>query len=236
MHSESEKTEICKHINNIYKRIKDAATRVGRDWQKIKLIGVTKTVSISTINIAIGCGLKTFGENRIQEAIPKIETLPSDTEWHFIGHLQRNKVKYLNGLFRLVHSLDSLELAYDIDRLYAKRGDRLKTLVQINLSRESTKHGVDESEVFSFLKEISKLEGVMVCGLMTIPKLSPHQEDSRHIYRQLRQIRDRIIDEGIDGITMDELSMGMSSDFEVAIEEGATIIRVGSAIFGERKY
>jgi len=231
-----------------------AAHRVGRDPKEIRLVAVSKTVETARIQEAIEAGVSILGENYVQEAQKKIEAIgrPACTEhsrlpknlfgeqvgegrpvaWHFIGHLQSNKAKYAVRLFDMIHSLDSFSLAEELDRRAEKEGCSIKVMIEVNLSGEPTKFGMEEVRVLGLAKRILDLDHLSLEGLMTMPPYFDSPEMSRPYYIQLRELKEKIIKEGIP---MEELSMGMSNDFEVAIEEGATYVRVGTAIFGPRK-
>lgn len=225
------------NIAAISRRITDAAARSGRKRGDVGLVAVTKTVDAVTIRKAFDAGLRVFGENRVQEAREKIDYLggipgaTGDVQWHLIGHLQRNKVKYAVGLFDLIHSVDSAALADELERQASKNGGVQKILVEVKLSDEETKHGVAAAELEHLLVHISGLKGLALRGLMTIPPFFGDPEEARPYFRRLRELRDEMQKKGFD---LPELSMGMSGDFEVAIEEGATLVRIGTAIFGER--
>ena len=211
-----------------------AARKSGRDPSAVGLVAVTKTVPSERIEVSgiEGCVL---GENKIQEARGKIEALRAQSyHWHFIGHLQRNKVKYIPGLFELIHAVDNPELAEDIHRYSLKEDLVTPVLIQVNVSGEASKSGVPPSDLERLLEMLISLSGISVRGLMTIPPFDPDPENSRKHFAALRKLSDRMRSVNIENITMDELSMGMSNDYEVAIEEGATWVRVGTAIFGAR--
>lgn len=236
MNDEIRTTRLIDSISTVYKRISHAAIRAGRDPEEVTLIAVTKTVTVHQIKEAMDAGLRTFGENRVQEAKAKIEelsagrTMPS-VSWHLIGHLQKNKAKYAVRLFDLVHSLDSTGLAEELNSQAEKIGKVQEVLVEVKLSSEETKHGVARTELPELLKMVRTMEHLRLRGLMTVPPFFEHPEEARPYFRELRELRD-----GADaaGHPLPELSMGMSNDFEVAIEEGATMVRIGTAIFGER--
>lgn len=230
--------------SNIMKRISHAAMRAGRNPEEIKLIAVTKTVTIETIKEAIDAGLRIFGESRVQEAKAKIEELSRlstadyllpAVSWHLIGHLQKNKAKYAVQLFDLIHSVDSIELAEEINRQAEKIGKTQRILIQVKLSEEKTKHGINASSLMPLLEGIRGLNNLKLQGLMTIPPYFDDPEKARPYFKRLREIRDNINALHILDSPLHELSMGMSNDFEVAIEEGSTMVRIGTAIFGERK-
>ena len=236
-------SKVRENLLRVMERIEKAAQRVGRDPREIKLVAVSKTVETTRIKEAIEAGISILGENYVQEAKKKIEEIgrPACTErfgegrpvaWHFIGHLQSNKAKYAVQLFDMVHSLDSIPLAEELNRR-AEQADRMiKVLIEINLSGEGTKFGTDEEKILNLAKRILQLNHLSLEGLMTMPPYFDSPEMSRPYYIKLRELKERLVREGIP---MRELSMGMSNDFEIAIEEGATYVRVGTAIFGERK-
>jgi pyridoxal phosphate enzyme (YggS family) len=227
--------EIAQNLKNVQGRIEEAAKSAGRDPLEVRLISVTKTVDAGRIREAIAAGASCFGENYVQEAREKIEDIGRDcAQWHFIGHLQRNKVKYIFGLFDMIHSVESIRLAEEIDRRANRVGEALKVLIEVNVSGEESKFGIDEKEAIDLIRAASKLEGIRIEGLMTMPPYFDDPEKSRPYFKQLRRLRDRISEEGFENVRMTELSMGMTADFEAAIQEGATMVRVGTAIFGPR--
>jgi pyridoxal phosphate enzyme (YggS family) len=216
--------------------------RAGRNPEEVRLVAVTKTVDASAIEQAIAIGLRVFGESRVQEARDKIERFNEKfssseqigkplIEWHLIGHLQRNKAKHAVGLFDLIHTIDSFTLASEISRQAEKTGKIQKVLVQVKISAEESKHGVHEQELLPLLQQSAQLPSVRVEGLMCMPPFFESPEHARPYFRKIRALRDTAAESGYG---LRELSMGMSHDFEVAIEEGATLVRIGSAIFGER--
>jgi PLP dependent protein len=212
-----------------------AAQKAGRDPGTIRLIAVSKTVPEEKIIAAQQAGAELFGENRVQEALEKINHLGQDGfTWHFIGHLQKNKVKDVVGRFDLIHSVDSAALAQVIDTKSQAQGQLTRILIQVNVSGEASKFGVSPDQLETTLRAIGKMKAVRVEGLMTIPPYDPDLEKSRQVFSRLRELRDQMAELAIDGISLQELSMGMSHDFTVAIEEGATLVRVGTAIFGDR--
>jgi hypothetical protein len=237
MSDEMKTTRLIDSISTIYKRISHAAMRAGRNPEEVKLIAVTKTVTVHQIKEAIDAGLRTFGENRVQEARAKFEELSGGSImpsvlWHLIGHLQKNKAKYAVRLFDLIHSLDSIELAEELNSQAEKITKVQEVLVEVKLSPEETKHGIAKAELPELLKMVQTMRHLRLRGLMTIPPFFEHPEEARPYFRKLRELRDKA---GAAGYHLPELSMGMSNDFEVAIEEGATMVRIGTAIFGERK-
>jgi len=213
-------------------RIEKAAQRVGRDPAEIKLVAVSKTVEVARIKEAIEAGVSIFGENYVQEAQKKIEEIGRPAVWHFIGHLQSNKAKYAVRLFDMIHSLDSLPLAEELNRRAEQAGRMMKVLIEVNISGETTKFGTDEALVFGIARGILSFRSLSLEGLMTMPPYFDSPEMSRPYYIKLRDLKEKMAKEGI---SLKELSMGMSNDFEIAIEEGATYVRVGTAIFGARK-
>lgn len=230
------KSSLLENISTVYRRMSHAAMRAGRGPEEVKLIAVTKTVGVERIREAIAAGLRIFGENRVQEAQKKmisdaLRVTSEKIEWHLIGHLQRNKAKHAVQLFDLIHSVDSVELAREISKHSERIGKVQRVLVEVKLSPEETKHGVDRSNLMPVLAEVASMKYLLLRGLMAIPPFSENPEDARRYFKGLRELRDAAQD---CGIPLPELSMGMSQDFEVAIEEGATMVRVGMAIFGER--
>ncbi len=226
---------IAENIRIVQERIAAAAGRSGRTPSDVTLVAVTKTVDVGSIREAVAAGVKVLGENRVQEAKEKIEKLGHIADWHLIGRLQTNKAKYAVKLFPLIHSVDSLELAQELDRQAAKSGKVQDVLIEVNIAGEASKAGVPAEKAKHLILEISRLGNVAVKGLMTMPPYSANPEDSRPYFRKFRKLASIIEQEKISGVSMAELSMGMSGDFEVAVEEGATIVRIGTAIFGERK-
>ena len=225
---------IADNLATVKERMAQAARKSGREPDAVRLVAVSKTVPAERIEVGglEGCVL---GENKVQEARDKIEALGTESyHWHFIGHLQRNKVKYISGLFELIHSVDNSELAEDIHRYSLKHDVVTPVLIQVNVSGETSKSGVLPKDLEALLDNVVSLTGISVRGLMTIPPFDPDPEKSRKHFAALRNLRDRMKKVNIENIAMEELSMGMSNDFEVAIEEGATWVRVGSAIFGDR--
>lgn len=227
---------MAERIANVRERIAQAALRSGRELADVALVAVTKAFPAEVVREAIACGLTVFGENRVQEARAKIPLIGRQgVSWHLVGHLQRNKVKYCFDLFDLIHSVDSVALAEEIDRRAEARDAVMEVLIEVNVGGEGAKHGVAPEEALNLARAAGELKRVKVKGLMTMPPWVSDPEDNREHFRVLRQIRDDITRAGLEGVEMTELSMGMSSDFEVAIEEGATIVRIGTAIFGSRE-
>jgi len=222
-------------LKDISERIRNAAESCGRDPESIRLVAVSKTVSADKVREAIDAGVTILGENYIQEAGEKISAL-SDcrVSWHFIGHLQTNKAKYAVRLFDLIHTADSLKLAIELNRQAAKIAKIQNILIQVNIGEEESKSGTSVQDLQTLLREISRFDNLSVKGLMTIPPFYDEPEKVRPFFSALRELRDQIKSAAIPNILMDELSMGMSGDFETAIAEGATLVRIGTAIFGER--
>ena len=223
-------------IEQVKKRIKDTAEACKRPMASIRLVAVSKTMPAEVVRDAIGTGISDLGENYIQEAKEKINALAAyPVTWHFIGHLQSNKAKYAVRLFDLIHSVDSLKLAQELNK-YAQKNDKIQAiLIQVNVAKEVSKSGVYIEDTVQLLKEVCRLENIAVKGLMTMPPYFNAPEKVRPFFTALRELRDQIKMEAIPNISMDELSMGMTGDFEAAIEEGATIVRIGTAIFGDRR-
>lgn len=216
-------------------RIDAASARAGRDPSEITLVAVTKNVDAERVALAVEAGVSDFGENRVQEAAEKIPLVEKDVTWHLVGHLQRNKAGDAVELFSLIHSLDSIRLARELNRRCELADSAIDLLLQVNISGEKTKFGVAPEMARDVLLEIARYEHLRVRGLMTIAPYSDDPEDARLWFSQARQLMSELRRLSISNVRMDELSMGMSGDYEVAIEEGATIIRIGTAIFGKRR-
>ncbi len=225
---------IADNIKMVMDRIASAAKRAGRDPASVRLVVVTKTIDPGRIKEAVDAGAMILGENRVQEAKEKIEKLGSIASWHLIGHLQANKARHAVKLFDLIHSVDALELAAEIDKQAARSGKVQNVLVEVNIAGEASKAGMAVKKAASLVREIAKLRSIAVQGLMTIPPFPEKAEDSRPYFCVLRELAESMAGENIPNAAMKELSMGMSGDFEVAVEEGATMVRVGTSIFGER--
>ena len=224
-----------KRLENIMDRIKAAAISCNRDPESIRLVAVSKTVPADRVREAINAGVTTLGENYMQEAREKVSALSSyNVSWHFIGHLQTNKAKYAVRLFDLIHTVDSLKLALELNKQSKKINKIQQILIQINIGRESSKSGIYKQDALKLIKEISGLENLTIKGLMTVPPFFDDPEKVRPYFSALRILRDYIKDEAVKNVSMEELSMGMTGDFEAAIEEGATLVRIGTAIFGKR--
>jgi pyridoxal phosphate enzyme (YggS family) len=228
--------QLAARLTAIRARIATAAKKCQRDPEDVRLIAISKTHPASVIKRVIEFGALDIGENRVQEAEGKISEIGRDAaRWHLVGHLQANKARRAVNLFDVIHSLDSLDLAQRLDRLCLEEGrEKLAVLVQVDLGHEETKSGVDESELTHLVENFGPLDRLELTGLMTLPPFFDDPEQSRPFFRRLRQLRDDLAARGAFGGGKGELSMGMTNDFEVAIEEGATMVRVGTAIFGER--
>ena len=226
---------VTENIEIVRNRIREACSRCGRNPEDVLLLGVSKTIGIDRVREAVAAGLPDMGENYAQEFADKCSQLGDlHIRWHFIGHLQTNKVKYIIEHVHLVHSVDNDRLAEELQKRAEKIGRSLEVLVEVHTTDEATKHGVPPNQTMDLVKRLSGFDRLRVQGLMTMGPFSDDPNDSRSSFQQLSALRDRISREGIEGISMRHLSMGMTHDFEVAIEEGATIVRIGTAIFGER--
>jgi len=224
------------NVARVRERIAQACVRAGRRPEDVKLVAVSKTVEPERIRQAYEAGLRDFGENRVQEANAKRGALSDLTvTWHLVGHLQSNKAKLARQLFHWVHSVDSLRLAEKLDHAAVCEGERLPVLLEVNLGEEATKSGVREEEVLDLARQVAQFKTLELCGLMTVPPFLENPEDVRPFFRRLRQWAERVNAAALPEVSVRELSMGMSHDYEVAIEEGATIVRVGTAIFGPRQ-
>lgn len=227
--------EVVANFMNVVNRVCMAARRVGREASEIVIVGATKSVDVDRIRAAIAAGLSDVGENYVQEAMPKYEAIGSIVRWHFIGHLQTNKAKHVVRFFEMVQSLDRLALAEELSRRALPLGRTIDVLVQVNIGGEEAKFGVPPDEVVEFVRAAAKYKGIRIRGLMCIPPYKPDPEDVRPYFRRMRELFERIMSAKIPCVSMDYLSMGMSHDFEVAIEEGANMVRIGTAIFGPRE-
>lgn len=227
--------DIESRLKHVKDQISEAAVACGRDPETVKLVAVSKTVPTDRILAAIKAGVTDLGENYIQEAREKIEALREENvSWHFIGHLQSNKAKYAVRLFDLIHSIDSLKLAKELNKRSSALGKVQKILVQVNISGEATKSGIETEQAVRLVRHIAPLENISIQGLMTMPPFFNAPEKVRPYFKALKNLQDLIRDEAIANVHMTELSMGMSGDFAAAIQEGATLVRVGTAIFGGR--
>ena len=224
---------VKERVESVRERIAAAALRVGRDPGEVLLVAVAKTFPASAVEKVIAAGINDIGENRVQEAKAKIADIKAPCHWHMVGHLQTNKARLAARLFDWIQSLDSAKLAQELQKAGSGLGKRLRTLIEVNLEQEPTKSGVTEAELFSLLEEASALPNLRIEGLMAMPPYDPNPETVRPYFRRLRRLRDEAASR-FPQLDLSHVSMGMSHDFEVAVEEGATIVRIGTAIFGER--
>jgi pyridoxal phosphate enzyme (YggS family) len=233
-------SHISENLRTVLSKLEAAAKRAGREPSSVRLVTVTKTVSAAQALEAVAAGAVILGENRVQEALSKMREMDvlkagggTEIEWHLIGSLQKNKARQAVGEFRLIHSLDSLDLAREIDRQAAKRGIVQRALLEINIASEETKGGIRPEEAPGFMKEASRFENLKITGLMCVPPITEDPENSRPYFKEMNRLAAELT---LEGFEMTELSMGMTQDYEVAAEEGATLARVGTAIFGARDY
>lgn len=227
---------VCENYLAVEEKVKEACRRAGRNRDEVTLIAVSKTKPMSMIEELLPLGVVDFGENKVQELTAKEEALPSGIHWHMIGHLQRNKVKYMVDKACLIHSVDSLRLAETVSQEAGKKGVTANILIEVNVAGEDSKFGVRPEETAALAEAISKLPNISVKGLMTIAPFVENAEENREVFRNLRKLSADIEEKKFNNVTMAVLSMGMTGDYEVAIEEGATMVRVGTGIFGERDY
>lgn len=226
---------IADNVERVRTRMRQAAERAGRDPRSVRLVAAGKTIDAARIRAAIAAGVTIVGENYLQETRQKLGQMGrSGVEWHLIGPLQRNKVRYLFDLFDMMHALDRLELAGEINRRAERLGRRLQVLLEVNVGGEASKSGWTPAGLLEDINRLAGLPNLEVRGLMTIPPPTPTAAEARPFFRALRELRDRLAQQGHPGMSFEELSMGMTADYEVAIEEGATLVRVGTAIFGPR--
>ena len=227
---------ILENIKQVEENIIKSCEKVGRDPKEVTLIAVSKTKPYTAIEEALPSGVLDYGENKVQELTEKYEILPKYIRWHMIGHLQRNKVKYLVGKVELIHSVDSLRLANQIETEFAKKNEIANILIEVNMANEESKFGITSETTEQLVREISKLEHIRIKGLMTIAPYTDNPETNRVYFRNMKKLSVDIEEKNIDNVSMNVLSMGMTGDYQVAIEEGATMVRVGTGIFGERNY
>ncbi len=227
---------IAENIKHIQSRIDDACRRSGRDPASVQLITVTKTIDVDQIGIAVAAGMTILGENRVQEVLHKYEAVGPDICWHLIGHLQTNKVRQIIDKVELIHSLDSIHLAHELQKRASHRGKPVEVLVEVNVGQEASKFGLLPEQVPVFLESLQDMDHVQVRGLMTVAPFLEDPEDVRIVFRSLKTLFEDMKTLDLPNVRMEHLSMGMTHDFEVAIEEGATMVRVGTGIFGSRNY
>lgn len=234
--SEGFETMIEENLLYVKDHIKNACIKKQRDENEVTLIAVSKTKPVPMLEEAYQLGIRDFGENKVQELTDKIPQLPSDIRWHMIGHLQRNKVKYIVDKVYLIHSVDSLRLAEEISKEAVKKNVNVNILVEVNVACEDSKFGSSYEDTIALVEMIATLPNISIKGLMTVAPFTENAEENRQYFHFLKQLSVDIISKNIDNVSMNILSMGMTGDYEVAIEEGATYVRVGTGIFGERNY
>lgn len=227
---------IRENLETVRRNIAEACRRAGRDPGEVTLIAVSKTKPVALLREAYDAGAREFGENKVQELTDKLPALPEDIRWHMIGHLQRNKVKYVVGKAALIHSVDSLRLAEEISKESVKQNTLTDILLEVNIAGEESKFGISPEEVLPLTEQIAGLPGIRIKGLMTVAPFAEAAVDNRRYFKKLKQLSVDIAEKNIDNVSMNILSMGMTGDYTVAVEEGATCVRVGTGIFGERDY
>ena len=228
--------DLQENLKQVEENIQIACKNAGRDRREVTLIAVSKTKPVEMLQTIYNLGPRDFGENKVQEMCEKMEVLPDDIRWHMIGHLQRNKVKYIIDKVSMVHSVDSVRLAEAIEKEAAKKDICMPVLIEVNVAGEESKFGLSVEEVLPFLEEISSYEHLQVKGLMTIAPFVANPEENREVFQKLKKLSVDIAAKNINNVNMSVLSMGMTNDYQVAVEEGATMVRVGTGIFGERDY
>lgn len=224
------------NLTKVEENIQKACDKAGRKRSEVTLIAVSKTKPVEMLQEIYDEGIREFGENKVQEMCEKMELMPQDIKWNMIGHLQTNKVKYIIGKTSLIHSVDSLKLAEEIQKQAVKHDVTADILVEVNIANEESKFGISKDETIQIVRDIAKLDHLKIKGLMTIAPFVENPEDNRLYFREIKQLSVDINNQNIDNVSMDVLSMGMTGDYMVAIEEGATMVRVGTGIFGERNY
>lgn len=224
------------NLTKVEENIQKACDKAGRKRSEVTLIAVSKTKPVEMLQEIYNEGIREFGENKVQEMCEKMELMPQDIKWNMIGHLQTNKVKYIIGKTSLIHSVDSLKLAEEIQKQAVKHDVTADILVEVNIANEESKFGISKDEAIQMVRDIAKLDHLKIKGLMTIAPFVENPEDNRLYFREIKQLSVDINNQNIDNVSMDVLSMGMTGDYMVAIEEGATMVRVGTGIFGERNY
>lgn len=227
---------ICENLKQINEKITAAAEKSGRSREDILLLGVTKTIDTQRIKEMMECGIKSLGENKVQEIMDKYDVIGAEAQWHLIGHLQTNKVKYIIDKVKLIHSVDSLKLAQEIDKRAKQHDLIMDILIEVNIGEEESKHGIKQEEAIDLCQKIARLDNIRIKGLMTVAPFVENPQENRDYFIQMRKLFVDIKNKNIDNIDMVYLSMGMTNDYEVAIEEGANIVRIGTGIFGKRNY
>ena len=227
---------VAENLAQVQKNIEESCGNVNRDPGEVTLIAVSKTKPVEMLREAYDAGARVFGENKVQEIVDKYDHMPSDVKWHMIGHLQRNKVKYIVDKVAMIHSVDSFRLAETIEKEAAKKNVTVPILIEVNVAQEVSKYGLKSEEVLPFIEEIADFSHIQIKGLMTIAPYVENAEENREIFRELKKLSVDIAAKNINNVTMSVLSMGMTGDYMVAVQEGATMVRVGTGIFGARNY
>ena len=227
---------VAENLIQVQKNIEEACKKVNRDPDEVTLIAVSKTQPVDMLKEAYEAGARVFGENKVQEIVDKYDQMPSDVKWHLIGHLQRNKVKYIVDKVAMIHSVDSLRLAETIEKEAEKKNVVVPILIEVNVAEEESKFGLKPEEVLPFIEQIADFSHIQIKGLMTIAPYVENAEENREIFRELKKLSVDIAAKNINNVTMSVLSMGMTGDYMVAVQEGATMVRVGTGIFGARNY
>lgn len=227
---------VAENLAQVQKNINESCSKINRDPNEVTLIAVSKTKPVEMLKEAYDAGARVFGENKVQEIVDKYDQMPSDVKWHMIGHLQRNKVKYIVDKVAMIHSVDSLRLAETIEKEAAKKAVIVPILIEVNVAQEESKFGLKPEEVLPFIEQISDFSHIRIKGLMTIAPYVDNAEENREIFRELKKLSVDIAAKNINNVIMSVLSMGMTGDYMVAVQEGATMVRVGTGIFGARNY
>lgn len=227
---------VAENLAQVQKNIEESCREINRDPEEVTLIAVSKTKPVEMLKEAYDAGARVFGENKVQEIVDKYDQMPSDVKWHMIGHLQRNKVKYIVDKVAMIHSVDSFRLAETIEKEAAKKDVIVPILIEVNVAQEESKFGLKPEEVLPFIEEIADFSHIQIKGLMTIAPYVENAEENRGIFRELKKLSVDIAAKNINNVTMSVLSMGMTGDYMVAVQEGATMVRVGTGIFGARNY
>ncbi|MBS4961064.1 MAG: YggS family pyridoxal phosphate-dependent enzyme [Clostridiales bacterium] len=230
------KSYICENIDQVRQKIDESAKKVGRNAKDVLLLAVSKTIDADRIQEAVDYGCNALGENRVQEILEKYDKITGNVKWHLIGHLQTNKVKYIIDKVEMIHSVESFKLAEEISKRAEQAGLTMDILIEVNMAEEESKFGIHESEVEDFIRQVSCLKAIRIRGLMTVAPFVENPEENRVYFRKMKKIMVDINGKKINNVSMDMLSMGMTGDYQIAVEEGATIVRVGTGIFGKRIY
>ena len=227
---------VAENLAHVQKNINESCNKINRDPNEVTLIAVSKTKPVEMLKEAYDAGARVFGENKVQEIVDKYDQMPSDVKWHMIGHLQRNKVKYIVDKVAMIHSVDSLRLAETIEKEAAKKAVIVPILIEVNVAQEESKFGLKPEEVLPLIEQIADFSHIRIKGLMTIAPYVDNAEENREIFRELKKLSVDIAAKNINNVTMSVLSMGMTGDYMVAVQEGSTMVRVGTGIFGARNY